>query len=571
MLASTLVFTQISASAETSGDFEYELLDDGTAKITRYIGSATTLDIPSTLDGYTVTSIGSSAFEDYTSLTSITIPNSVTSIGYSAFEDCTSLTSITIPNSVTSIGNWAFYGCTSLTSVTIPDGVTSIAQLAFENCTSLTSVTIPKSVISIDISAFEGCTSLTSITIPDSVTSIGKSAFDDCTSLNKVNITSIKSWCNINFSGYNSNPLCYAKNLYLDNQLVTNLVIPNSVTSIGNWAFYGCTSLTSITIPDSVTTIGEDAFLGCSSLTSVTIPNSVTSIGKSAFEDCKSLTSITIPDSVTSIGGSAFDKTTTLITSCNNEYVINYIKSNYYKLFLNHNYAFTSEKPATCYENGVKNYICTYCKATHSETIMAGHDFQWVVVKKATCTEEGEKEYKCTRCNYVKKTESIKKNPHVSSGKWITVETKNCFTKGKKVIRCKNCEKTLSTKYLKKLKFKYKPSIKKITIEKKRARSGFVWIVVKNHTEYWEEDKYKVTLKCSIKKPKYTDRVNYVLYRKYGSKWVEEDFSGKRGNITTYEIEKNKTVQYKIKATIYDGEGHKINSKFSKVYKVKIK
>ena len=291
--------------------------------------------LPSITIPNSVTEIGYYAFANCTSLTSVTIPDSVTSIGSSAFEGCPSLTSITIPDSVTSIGNSAFYKCTSLTSITIPNSVTSIGNHAFCYCTSLTSVTIPDSVTSIGSSAFDGCTSLTSITIPDSVTSIGKNAFRDCTgelivncnipsaseyyygafygskftrvtigdsvtsigdwafsyctSLTSVYITDIAAWCNISFGSAYSNPLYYAGNLYLNNELVTDLIIPDSVTSIGYNAFRGCISLTSVTIPDSVTSIGDYAFSYCTSLTSVTIGNGVTSIGDEAFRYCGSL------------------------------------------------------------------------------------------------------------------------------------------------------------------------------------------------------------------------------------------------------------------------------------------
>ena len=162
------------------------------------------------------------------------IPDSVTSIGDSAFEDCSSLQSVTIPNSVTRIGDNAFNDCKSLQSVTIPDSVTSIGDSAFVYCSSLQSVNIPDSVTSIGDSAFSVCLSLHSVTIPNSVTRIGDSAFSWCSSLHSV-------------------------------------TIPNSVTSIGDYAFTFCSSLQSVTIPDSVTSIGDSAFSHCSSLQSIFI------------------------------------------------------------------------------------------------------------------------------------------------------------------------------------------------------------------------------------------------------------------------------------------------------------
>ena len=193
----------------------------------------------------------------------------VTRIGHFAFDDCSSLTSVTIPNSVTSIGERSYSCCSGLTSVTIPNSVTSIGNDAFMSCYGLTSVTIGNSVTSIGHGAFSGCSGLTSVTIPNSVTFISYSAFNYCSSLTTVHISDLAAWCNIEFQDYYSNPLSYAHHLYLNGTEVTDFDIPNNVTSIGRYAFGGCTSLTSVTIPNSVTSIGDEAFRNCSGLTSV--------------------------------------------------------------------------------------------------------------------------------------------------------------------------------------------------------------------------------------------------------------------------------------------------------------
>ena len=234
------------------------------------------------------------------SLQSITIPNSVTSIGDGAFKMCKSLQSVTIPNSVTSIGKEAFSSCDSLQSITIPNSVKSIGNRAFYLCESLQSVTIPNSVTSIGDAAFWGCKYLQSITIPNSVRNIGNHAFRDCNIC--FFICNSTYFQNDDVCLFNKDKTAIVSRI----KDCVNYIIPNSVTSIGDYAFSGCESLQSITIPNSVTSIGKHAFEQCNSLQSITIPNSVTKIGGGAFWPCKSLQSVTIQNSVTNIGNYAF-------------------------------------------------------------------------------------------------------------------------------------------------------------------------------------------------------------------------------------------------------------------------
>ncbi|GHT73367.1 hypothetical protein FACS189456_3730 [Bacteroidia bacterium] len=297
------------------------------------------------------------AFSGCSGLTSVTIPNSVTSIGNYAFSGCSGLTSVSIPNSVTSIGNWAFCNCTGLTSVTIGNSVTYIGNYAFSGCSGLTSVTIPNSVTSIGYSAFEGCTGIKKLTIEDgtdalsfgtnsltnvapdtlylgrtisgisssnrfgtalkqvtignSVTSIPEYAFYNCTGIKKFTIKATTTPLTFEGSGttFSFDTLYLGRNVSSRfGVALKQVTIGDSVTSIPQRAFGGCTGLTSVTIPNSVTSIGNNAFRGCTGLTgTLTIPNSVTSIGDEAFYNCTELTSVSIGNSVTSIGDYAFE------------------------------------------------------------------------------------------------------------------------------------------------------------------------------------------------------------------------------------------------------------------------
>jgi len=257
------------------------------------------------------------------------IPNSVTSIGGYAFDGCNGLISIEIPNSVTSIGGWAFYGCAGLTSIEIPNSVTSIGTSAFYDCSGLTSIEIPNSVTSIGGGAYRGCSGLTSIAIPHSVISIGSLAFAACTGLEQIIVDAGNTF-------YDSRENCNAIIKSSTNELITgckNTIIPNSVTSIGDYAFQYCSGLTSIEIPNSVTSIGQSAFSNCTGLTSIEIPNSVTSIGNNSFSSCSSLEQIiveegnTIYNSREGCNAIINSSTNELIIGCKNTVIPNSVTS----------------------------------------------------------------------------------------------------------------------------------------------------------------------------------------------------------------------------------------------------
>ena len=328
---------------------------------------------------------------------SAVIAEGVTSISWYAFYNCRSLTSVTIPNSVTSIGEYAFYDCTSLTSVTIPDSVTSICEYAFQGCTSLTSVTIPDSVTRIGAWAFESCTSLTSVTIPDSVTRIGSYAFRDCASLTGIWVAEGNSHYSSDVSGV------------LFNKDKTTLV-----QCPGAFAAY--------TIPNSVTIIGDSAFFYCTSLTSVTIPDSVTIIEGGAFSDCDNLTDVYYTGT---------------------EIAWNKIKiSDYNDALKNatiHYFSeWTREKEPTCTEPGSETSVCPEagCGKTFTREIPAlGHSWdEGKVTKPATEAEDGVKTFTCTRCGETK-TETIPKLAHEHSYKAV-VTAPTCTEKGYTTHTC---------------------------------------------------------------------------------------------------------------------------------------
>ena len=284
--------------------------------------------IPSKYDGKPVTSIGNGAFEDCDLLVEIKIPDSVTKIGENAFSGCLDLAKIKLPDSLTRIGsafkNTAWYKDSrnwedgilyngkyliaakhELESCSIKEGTVLIADGAFMSV-HLTSVVIPEGVERIGVLAFGYCELMTEITLPKSVTHIGDSAFSSSSDTGrKVNIDSLEAWLQIEFEEYNSNPLCKGGDLYVNGELVSELVIPESVTEIKKNAFSGWDGLQKVIIHDGVSEIGERAFCDCTKLSEIQLPNGLTEIKDYTFYRC-GFSSFVIPEGVTVIGKGAF-------------------------------------------------------------------------------------------------------------------------------------------------------------------------------------------------------------------------------------------------------------------------
>ena len=344
----------ITASATYDSSSEDFTFDADTGTITKYTGSSTYVEIPSTIDGVAVQTIGKETFKGNTSLKGVVIAYGITSIGQDAFKDCTSLESIQFPNTLTTMSESSFYGCTALTSIQLPDSLISTGNNvfgscknlqtvtfgensklknvdygAFMDCTSLTSINLPSSVQLISMYAFKNCPLLSNIKIPDSVTSILDGAFQTCTSLKSINIPkNVYRIGNLAFLGCTSLDNVYITNntkvstsqfiingsklpkniFYFDETTgtitkyvgsATELVIPSEingvkVTTLDSQSFKDCTSLTSVTIPSSITTVGTNAFTGCSNLNTIYVYNDSNNIDSSNFN----ISSDTMPQSI---------------------------------------------------------------------------------------------------------------------------------------------------------------------------------------------------------------------------------------------------------------------------------
>jgi len=320
----------------------YSVSEDGVLTLKDRTAATGAIVIPDKVNGITVTAIGEMAFQNNTSLASVTLPSTVTEIGMSAFAGCTGLTCINGMGNVRTVGNEAFRQCsslqsidissvtgsigahtlrecTSLTSITIPDSVTSLGLSAFYGCSNLTDVTLLEGLGSIDAYCFFGCSSLSSVSIPESVTSVAESVFTGCSSLTSITINNTGLTSDKNWEATNATYLC--GNFKVDNEgylyaanaseISGAITLPSKigdreVKKIGYNAFYGKTRLQSVSIPESVSKIEYGAFQGCTELSEVTLPSGLEAINGNLFYECTSLESINIPSGLKTIDANAF-------------------------------------------------------------------------------------------------------------------------------------------------------------------------------------------------------------------------------------------------------------------------
>lgn len=420
VVLTAVIVVPMTANAETEGDYSYTI-ENGEATVTEVDTSVEgTVIIPDELGGYPVTAIGDWAFEYCTEVTGVTIPDSVTSIGDRAFYYCPKLTSVTIGNGVETIGEWAFSNCGGLTSIHIPANVTSIGEGAFSDCGALEGFTVDAAnksyyfkddcLINTETNELVKGFSTSIIPADGSVTSIGNYAFYGCGKLTTVTIpdcvTSIGDSAFFGCTG------------------LTDVTIGTGVNNIGDSAFYSCWNLTDIVIPDGVERIEAGAFAWCSKLEDITLPNSVRWIGEQAFNNCVALTSITLPDSIESIGINAFYYCTGLTS-----------------LVLPNSITYISE---SAFE-GCSNLVLTVYPDSYASQYVALNELRYHISVEAedippTCTEDGltGKTY-CSICNEILNPGEVVPATGHTPGKWIIEKEPTDSAEGLRIQKCTEC------------------------------------------------------------------------------------------------------------------------------------
>lgn len=381
--------TQSDSEENEYNDFTYytyfnEENNRTEAVIQGYRGSDSDVVIPNSIDGFVVTAISMYAFSGRSDLASITIPSTIQSIGEDAFLECDGLKKVY----VSSIEDW----CKIDFPYSDTNPLSRGADLYVDN-KLVTDVTIPDGVKSIGKYAFYGYSSLKSISFPSSIRSIGEFAFSDCTNLDEVYATNIEDWCKIKFEDEFSNPIHYARKIYIDGELATDITIPKGITKICDYAFENCDTITNVVIPNSVISIGDSAFSDCSNLKNISIPNSVVNIDEGAFSYCSDLEKVEIPDGIKFIKSSTFvgcgNLTTIIIPQS--------VKEIGYLAFGND----SSLSNVVLFKGSKSQWNSIYISGDNTNLVesVIHYDVKLVEKKAPTCVNKGYDLYSCSECS----------------------------------------------------------------------------------------------------------------------------------------------------------------------------
>ena len=289
------------------------VIEDGAATLTKYNGRDSSPEIPSEIEGVPVIAMGDEVFAQNKRINSVVIPDTITTLGNGIFENCTELSIVTLPAALERIPSKAFAGCNAIKVIQIPYGVKTIGSSAFNGCTSLSFVEIPDSVTTIGSEAFQNCSGLSEMSISRNLNNLGSHAFQGTPWLMKQSdeFVTVGNRILIKYNGISEFvevPLGVTQitDAFEDNIFPLEIVLPDSLTSIGGRAFSGARALEMINIPDRVRSIGEAAFRGCGHLASIDLPDSVHSIGASAFQSCSTLGRMILPEGITNLPSLAF-------------------------------------------------------------------------------------------------------------------------------------------------------------------------------------------------------------------------------------------------------------------------
>lgn len=310
LTAANIAFAQSQPINGTTEDGFSYIITENQVTIVGYVGSQTDLAIPSSVEGFPVVSIGENAFHSNTSLRKVSIHNGVMSIAPGAFFGCSNLVSVDLPNGIEKLEYALFYNCESLTFIDLPESLTHISDSAFAGCTSLVSIIVPKNVVEIGLGAFTGCISLSDLAILSPEVSYGYKVFEGCDQIEKLTFHANESANSflqpfplVNLRHVNILPGAerIPDEFFMSYSKLESIVIPDTVTQIGNSAFSNCISLAEIQFPPGLTHIGSSAFSNCSELKKVNFPSTLESIGENAFYECFSITSLNLSNLITKI------------------------------------------------------------------------------------------------------------------------------------------------------------------------------------------------------------------------------------------------------------------------------